>query len=329
MSDQPVLTIAIPTYNRAEYLHLCLDRISQEIGTLNEVHCRSVRICISDNGSTDETPGVISHYLERLAGMIEAVRAEKNMGMDYNFTRCYELARTPYVWIVGDDDIILPGGLQRVLDALDKYDIDLLYLNNYWFEHDYQDAPNTKEMHGAVLCRSHLEFAKRTNVMLTYLSGLVVRSGIGADYRDRHTGSNIVQLSWVLPLLRDGKCFVVINDWVVAAKGSNSGGYGLVKVFGSNLMRITNEILKDKPNVARVIQNGAIVNFFPNFILEFRKGSSTFTDQEMACGLKEAFGSNWRYYIFLLPLVRLPLFAAGYFNVLLKVLRRLFRSVLV
>ena len=116
---------------------------------------------------------------------------------------------------------------------------------------------------------------------------------------------------------------------MVAARGANSGGYGLVKVFGYNLVNITNSILREKPSVAKAIQNGTIVNFFPGFILEFRKGAKIFSDEEMEIGLKSAFGNNWRYYVFLLPLVRLPISITSYYNLFLRVFRRLFQSILV
>lgn len=329
MSDQPLLSIAIPTYNRAKYLDLCLQRISEEIDSLNEVQRKLIEVYVSDNGSTDDTPIVVSRYQEMLGKKFGVVRTRDNMGMDFNFARCYELAKTPYVWLVGDDDIILPGKLKKVLDVLIGNEIDLLYVNNYWFQNDYNEKPRNKESHGTLEFSSPLAFARRTNVMLTYLSGLIVRSGVGLNYRGELAGSNLVQLSWVLPLLRDGKHFAIIEDWIVAAKGSNSGGYGLVKVFGNNLVNITSNILQGQPALAGAIQNGAIVNFFPGFILEFRKGASTFSDKDMATGLKEVFGSNWRFFVFLAPLIWLPLSIAGYYNFLLKGYRRIFRFVLV
>lgn len=321
MTEQPVLTIAVPTYNRAEYLNLCLARIGEEINGLDEAQARLVRVCVADNGSTDNTREVVSRYQGLLAEQLKSVRTEVNQGMDFNFTRCYELAQTPYVWLVGDDDIILPGGLKKVLDVLAKYEIDILYVNNYWFKKDHKKRPNQKEPHGTLMFSNALEFARRTNVMLTYLSGLVVRTGIGSEYRHQLAGSNIVQLSWVLPLLRDGKCFATIQDWVIAAKGSNSGGYELVRVFGNCLSAITDEILKDRRDIARAIQNGTIINFFPGFIWEFRKGSSKFADKEMAQGLKDAFGDNWRYYVFLAPLFMLPLRLSEYYYYIVRVLR--------
>ena len=302
-----------------------MERIAEEIDCLSEEQRSLVRVCVADNGSTDNTPIVVSRHQERFGEKFEAVRNSDNMGMDFNFTRCYELAKTPYVWVFGDDDVLLPGGLKKVLDVLSNNEIDILYVNNYWFKNSYMEKPRKKELHGTFTDHDSLTFTRRTNVMLTFLSGLIVRGGVGLNYRNELAGSTLVQLSWVFPLLRDGKKFAVIEDWVVAAQGSNSGGYSLVKVFGENLQRISLAILKDKPELVRVIQNGAIINFFPAFILEFRRGATKFEDKEMVDGLRQAFANNWRYYVFLVPLLLLPMYFARIFNRLLKESRYLLR----
>jgi len=327
---QPLLTIAIPTYNRSAFLELCLRRIRDELINLRAEQRKQVEIVVSNNASTDDTADVISRNQCIEAGEFRVICNSENIGGERNVAQCYEIATTPYVWVLGDDDLILPGGLQSVLDVLLLQDVDILYVNNYWFSDDYKNIPSKREKHGVITYSTPFDFARKTNVMLTFISALVVRNRLSFDYQASvAAGSNLPQLGWVLPLLSGGKCFAYIEDWVVAAQGSNSGGYGLVKVFGINLVKITNEILKDMPSIASAIQNGTIVNFFPGFILEFRKDSSNFSDKDMASGLEAAFGNNWRYYVFLAPLIRLPLFAASYYNVLLKVFRRLFRSVLV
>ncbi|MFA6203440.1 MAG: glycosyltransferase family 2 protein [Gallionella sp.] len=328
--NQPLLTIAIPTYNRAEFLDLCLTRIGEELEILREEQRNSVKIYISNNASTDNTTEIILRHRLNANGEFEVINNPKNIGGEHNVVQCYTSAQTPYVWVLGDDDVILNGGLKKVLDVLSKNNVDLLYLGNYWFQNDYTKSPKISVNQGVVVYNSALEFSRHTNIMLTFISGLIVKNEIVPNcYVSMVEGCNLPQLSWVLPLLRDGKRFAIIHDWVVAAKGGNSGGYGLVKVFGNNLVKITNNILKDMPAVARVIQNGTIVNFFPSFILELRKGNSKFSDKDITEGLKEAFSNNWRYYVFLVPLILLPLPIAGYYHLLLKIIRRLFRSVLV
>lgn len=329
MINQPILTIAIPTYNRANYLDLCLERIGVEIDHLNNAQRDLVKVYISDNASTDNTVNVILRYLDIYGERFKVVRNEKNMGMDYNFSQCYESATTPYVWIFGDDDVLLPSGLSKVLDALIKNEFDLLYVNNYWFLNNYEEKPRGNDKHTLSVYQNSMNFARRTNVMLTYLSGLIVRSGIGLNYRSELNSTHLTQLSWVLPLLRDGKSFAIIESWVVAAKGGNTGGYGLIRVFGENLNKITGNILHGKPKEAKVIQNGVIINFFPGFVLELRNGSSKFSEADAELSLKNEFHQNWRYYLFLMPLFKLPLFLAYRYNHMLNLLRRLLGNYLI
>jgi glycosyltransferase involved in cell wall biosynthesis len=328
-SNQPLLTIAIPTYNRASYLDLCLRRISEEIDSLNEDQRSLIKVYVSDNASTDTTRNTIDHYRFKLSDIFEAVCNSENIGGDANIKQCYEMVTTPYVWIFGDDDVLLSGGLQLVLDNLTEQKVDILYVNNYGFGDNYLMKPIQKEMHIVKIFEVALDFCRRTNIALTFISAVIVRSNIGLEFRDELMASNLVQFSWVLPLLSDGSYFLYIENYVVAAKADNSSGYELVKVFGNNLKCITDHILKDKPEIAKTIQNGAIVNFFPSYILNFRHGSSKFSDDDMETGLYMAFSKNWRYYIFLSPLLRLPLSIATYYNVILKIFRRLFRFILV
>ncbi len=330
MGSQPLLTIAIPTYNRAVFLELCLKRISEEIDSLSADQRKLVQVYISNNASTDNTTQVIFQHQLIEARKFEVAHNEENIGGERNVAQCYTSATTPYVWVLGDDDLILPGGLKNVLDVLLEQDVDILYVNNYWFKDDYKNHPRSKEKHGISIYTNRIDFARRTNVMMTFISALIVRNRASLDYHtDVASGSNLPQLGWVLLLLRDGKRFAIIEDWIVAAKGANSGGYGLIKVFGENLKKISNVILKDKPRLAKVIESGTIVNFFPGFILELRSGSSKFQDKDLADGLKQVFGGNWRYYFFLVPLIKLPLFLAYRYNYMLNILRRIFANYLI
>ena len=76
--NEPLLSICIPTYNRAAILQetsRLLIRAIKESGHLSEVE-----ICISDNASTDRTPDVIAAL--RTSGVnFQSWRAPENRGM--------------------------------------------------------------------------------------------------------------------------------------------------------------------------------------------------------------------------------------------------------
>lgn len=325
--NQPLLTIAIPTYNRSSFLDLCLKRIGEELHSLSTDRRKLVKVYVSNNASTDNTCEIISRNQSAISDHFEVANNVENIGADRNIVQCYTSATTPYVWILGDDDVILQGGLKVVLDALDKQDLDVLYVNGYGYSDNYLDEPKRgRGKRGLKKYSSALSFVKRTHVMLTFITALVVRSGVNAGSDNRVLdGTKLLHFGWVLPLIRDGKKFAIIEDRIYAAKldnGSfetgnlgNSGGYGAINIFGKDLSNIANSILKNRRELAKALQNGAVVTWFPIYLLNLRKGKfGGFVQEEVVTELRRLYGGNWRYLFFLIPLMSLPLkFAQTYF----------------
>lgn len=326
MSGAPILTIAIPTYNRSRYLGMALDSIRAALNELDETGRAAVDIFISDNCSPDDTPAVVARHLDLPARRVTAVRNDSNVGPDRNVRQCYRSAETPYVWILGDDDVILPGGIAKVLAALADGTADIVYAESYGYSDDHKRTPLHRFTRGKTIeYRNALDFARRTHVKLTYLSAVIVKTGVDlTPYLGVLDDSFLGQFGWVLQLLAGGRKFVVIDDWIVAGKIDNSGGYNVVKVFAANLARITQTILHSAPALAAAIENGAIVAFFPRIIVQSRRAKAD-SEERSAIGaeLAKAFGNNWRRRVFLAPLLVLPLPLAKAYRVLLALTQRL------
>jgi len=110
----PLLTVAIPTYNRPDDLDNLLASIAREIKT---VPPGSVEVLISDNASTDHTPSVVEKHAKNCPEM-RPVRNSTNIGMQANFAQCMDLCRGEFLYMIGDDEVILEGGLNIILEAL-------------------------------------------------------------------------------------------------------------------------------------------------------------------------------------------------------------------
>jgi glycosyltransferase involved in cell wall biosynthesis len=109
MSDAMV-TVAIPTYNRAALLRETLESV------LAQTHS-NFHLLISDNASTDETADVVASYCDT---RIEYVRREYNIGMNANFNHLIELTETEFLTLLPDDDLLYPDYLHSVLDVLQR-----------------------------------------------------------------------------------------------------------------------------------------------------------------------------------------------------------------
>lgn len=110
--DKPILTIAIPTYNRAGPLEHTLRVILPQMENEPQV-C----LLIIDNHS--ELPA--SRVLESLdhtvsPDRIRSVRNAVNIGGNANIMRCFELCETKWLWVLGDDDAPSHDAVSTILN---------------------------------------------------------------------------------------------------------------------------------------------------------------------------------------------------------------------
>jgi glycosyltransferase involved in cell wall biosynthesis len=94
----PLVTIAIPTYNRADrYL------LKQAVECSVSQTYQNVEIIVSDNCSTDNTKEVVKSFNDP---RIRYFRHDQNIGMYRNENFCVEKARGDFFLLLCDDDMI-------------------------------------------------------------------------------------------------------------------------------------------------------------------------------------------------------------------------------
>ncbi len=122
-----LLTIAIPTYNRATLLDKQLAWLAKAIKGF-ELDCE---IIISDNCSSDNTQEVIRKWQQHFHNIpFQANRNLTNIGVMRNIAYCIHAASSEYLWMVGDDDPIQLRTLGYVVKNLKKHpELSLLTLN--------------------------------------------------------------------------------------------------------------------------------------------------------------------------------------------------------
>ncbi|MCK4829365.1 glycosyltransferase [bacterium] len=93
----PLVTIGIPTYNRAGgYLKEAL------ASALNQTYA-NIEIIVSDNCSTDGTAALMRNYTD---SRLRYTRHKENIGANNNFNYCLEQATGDYFLLLQDDDLI-------------------------------------------------------------------------------------------------------------------------------------------------------------------------------------------------------------------------------
>jgi abequosyltransferase len=269
---KPLLTIAIPTYNRAQFLNQCLDALLQQ---LSDAMKPRIEFIVSDNCSPDNTADVVAQH-RALGHNIAYIKNPENIGADGNIAACFTKATGKYVWVFSDDDFLLPGYLKFIFDLLDKQEWGTLYLSTLWYSAEFGAQPKMPTGISLDTFDDPLEYIGRVNYWTTFITGNIINKSLFTDteYIQGFCGSNLVQLSWTLPAAFKGKQNGIINDKVLACRADNTGGYKLLKVFGTNfndvMSRLITKGLIDK-RVKRIMNHHLLSTFFPMFINRPRK----------------------------------------------------------
>lgn len=97
MEKQPLVSIGLPTYNRAGDLKACL-------ANLTSLDYKNIEIIISDNHSTDTTAKICKEYVKK-DKRIHYYRHRTNLGVEKNSLFVLEKAKGKYFFWASDDDI--------------------------------------------------------------------------------------------------------------------------------------------------------------------------------------------------------------------------------
>ena len=122
---QSILSICIPTCNRADFLKVMLQALLPQV----KEQGRAVEVWILDNGSTDKTSEILE--ASRELGPFQVHRQPKNIGPTRNIVMGpTQLATGLYTWVLGDHNLLRPHALATVVRELTAHpDIQAFYIN--------------------------------------------------------------------------------------------------------------------------------------------------------------------------------------------------------
>lgn len=124
---QPKVSVLVPVYNNAQYLHECIDSI------LNQ-SLKDIEIIIINDGSTDKNAVNILNSYARNDHRIRLIH-KKNTGYGHSMNCGLLSASGKYVAIVESDDFIKGNAIKDLHLFAEKYQIDFVKSDYEEFEH--------------------------------------------------------------------------------------------------------------------------------------------------------------------------------------------------
>jgi abequosyltransferase len=318
-----ILSICIPTFNREEYLKLCLTQFCKQADALG---CQ-FEIIIGDNASFDHTSSVVYDFIH--AGFpIKYYKHDENIGADANVLFCIKQAKGDYIWIIGDDDFVIDEMLLPVFNLLQAQSFRHLYLGNFWYDSDYRkEKPNGDDHFIPVAFSDKKAYLRKINIWTTFLSAHIFKRDVLAILDlSQFVGSNLNQLQWVLTsIFKEGVC-VYVKGNILACKGNNTGGYSLFQTFGPNLNNILNELIRKRlvPAYTPDILNYYIIkDFMPIYCIRYKqKKLKGFESEKSPFHILHGIYKKYLIYWFVLkPIDWLPVFIGKKYYFGLKMLK--------
>lgn len=146
LSNNPLLTIAIPTFNRLDFLKENLEHLLPQV----QKHSKQVEFIISDNFSRINPTQTISELGAKYQVKIQLIRQDENIGGENNNEYLCNKATGHYIYLMGDDDIVSPHFLDVIIPLLEEKKYGLVYFgrlcgdancsNNRLFDINYKGS---------------------------------------------------------------------------------------------------------------------------------------------------------------------------------------------
>lgn len=223
MSEQPLLTLCIPTFNRAPFLDILLSKIEKQTGEF--VNIRFLELIVSDNCSNDNTSQIVHKYLNKGLA-ITYIRNDSNLGMDGNFVQCFKKATGKYIWLLGDDDFLKDGALNKIMLELNGSEYGLVHLQVgskcQKFKTVYWDSQ---------------AFISSISFWITFISSNIVNAKyVPLINFEKYMGTYFTLIPLYMTAAFSEKVNLMIHERLMedAADPERNGGYNFFQVFVDN-----------------------------------------------------------------------------------------------
>ena len=126
---KPKVSVIVTAHNYGRYLDKCLESLLRQT-------YKSFEIIVVDDGSTDNTPEIIKHFIQKFGSRMKAIRLD-NKGLSAACNKGISLAKGKYIVRLDADDLFDENLLLIEANFLEQNpDADLVYSDYYTIDED-------------------------------------------------------------------------------------------------------------------------------------------------------------------------------------------------
>lgn len=231
-----LLSICIPTYNRAHLLENTLQSIAAQEEFCNTLE---VQVIISDNCSPDDTERVATAFSKAHPGKVVYFRHESPTPVgEQNFYYALSMGSGEFLKLHNDTLKLRPGSLRTILRTI-KANQKMrfgIFMTNGTGPGACEAKVSTEVITGA----DH--FLQKISFYITWIASFGIwrnELNVAADFMGSVSEHlHLPQTMILLKQLANGKKFTAMYDTLFDVQGVHKGGYSITEVFGKNYLSI-------------------------------------------------------------------------------------------
>ena len=224
----PILSICIPTKNRAKYLEYTLTSIVRQ---KRFIETDDVEVIVSDNGSTDNTEEVCKKFPVKYIKMVPpSERAE------YNYLNVLKHGTGTFLKLHNDNMLVNNGELDETINVINvwkaQHPIPVIFFSN-------NSNPSKPYM---VQCKDFNSFINHTSYMCTWIGGFGIWKDDFPEMEKiflRNADTRLCQVDMLREMISIWKRNAVIcNKFMFPNLEVSKGGFNIAEVFGQNYLNL-------------------------------------------------------------------------------------------
>lgn len=291
-----LLTIAIPTWNRAEKLEKSLNCLLPQIMNFED----KIEFIISDNASTDNTSNKIENVKNKYPKFNFIYnQQQENTGFFGNFFKCISLGTGKYFWLLSDDDFLFPNVINKLLEILERKEVGAVFLDGWTDDKDkiqefnvefvnkfifFSDNPYRHSLISSVIFRNNIQ--KNDSIFISLKDNALIAYAV------------------FLKAISEFDNFAIIKGSSLLVRNDHNVRFNALKIFITDLNEISNYV---KQIYSKKIRYKIINSFLKyNISYHFRdyKYYNKYKDFEISN--KELFILYYKFlnfWIYILPII--------------------------
>jgi hypothetical protein len=235
------------------------------------------------------------------------------------------MANGNYVLILGDDDVLLDGSIEWIINEIKKNIYGVICVQAYGYESNYL-LEQPKNSGNSKVFNNVADFLSAIGPLATFTSACIFNKRILQQIdAKKYVGSWFPHLPFIIMACSLAQSNLYSSKFMVAAKRNNSEGrYDFINVFVGDLGVMLDNLNPDyiSQEAIHSFEKRMIIGYLPFYL--FRQRLKNIDQDKNKSVLLGRFKNYWFFWLWLFPISILPRFFAIIYGALITMFGRIY-----